>query len=76
MNVNLILGLVFIVSGLFSLIASIKNWNFFFGSRKTRFIQRLVGRIGARIFYGLLGIVIIVVGILAILGNINLAADF
>ncbi len=76
MNTNWILGGVFIASGLFSLIASIKNWNFFFQGFKTRWITSIIGRNGARIFYGILGIAIIIVGLLAFIGRIDLASDF
>ncbi len=76
MNTNWILGAVFIASGLFSLIASIKDWDFFFRSLKTKWIANIIGRNGARAFYGILGFVLIIVGVLAFLGTVDLAADF
>ncbi|QWX84602.1 immunity 17 family protein [Cellulophaga sp. HaHaR_3_176] len=76
MSNDWIFGLVFIASGLFSLIASIKDWNFFFGSIKARLLVSIVGRNGARILFGVLGFVIIIVGILSILGKVDLASDF
>jgi len=71
-----IFGVVFIVIGLFSLIASIKDWNFFFGSLKTRFLISIIGRNGTRIFFGILGSIIIVVGVLSLLGKVDLASGF
>ena len=76
MENNWIFGVVFMLIGLFSLIASIKDWNFFFGSLKAKWVVNIIGRNGTRILYGILGIVIIIVGILAILGKVDLASDF
>jgi small neutral amino acid transporter SnatA (MarC family) len=61
---NLIVGILVILSGLFSLISSIKNWNFFFENTRARFIVRILGRTGARIFYGILGSALVLMGIL------------
>lgn len=47
------------VGGAFSLIASIANWDFFFNSRKAAFFLSVLGRKGARIFYGALGALLI-----------------
>ncbi len=76
MNTNWILGAVFVVSGLFSLIASIKDWDFFFRGSKARWIVNVIGRNVARMFYGILGFALIIVGVLAFFGRIDLASDF
>lgn len=55
--------------GLFSVLAGVFNWDFFFNSRKARLWIRLFGRGGARIFYILLGILIIVLGIFSQVGR-------
>ncbi len=55
---------------------SIKDWDFFFKARKTRWITNIIGRNGDRVFYGILGIALIIVGLLAFIGKIDLASDF
>ena len=57
--------ILFILAGAFSILASVKNWDWYFNNRKARPFVRIFGRTGARIFYGLLGIFIIVVGVVA-----------
>lgn len=42
--------------GLFSLIGSLLNWDFFYNHRKARRFVNVLGRTGARIFYAILGI--------------------
>ena len=59
---NILFTLVLVLSGLFSLVASICNWNFFFENRKAYLFVKLFGRNGARVFYGLLGLALIVAG--------------
>ncbi|MDR1880600.1 MAG: immunity 17 family protein [Tannerellaceae bacterium] len=55
--------IVFVVAGLFSLVASIGNFDWYFSSRKASGIVQWFGRTGARIFYGLLGLLLIVCGV-------------
>jgi small neutral amino acid transporter SnatA (MarC family) len=43
-------------AGVFSVLASILNWDFFFESRKAQTFIKLFGRNGARIFYIILGL--------------------
>jgi small neutral amino acid transporter SnatA (MarC family) len=50
------------LAGCFSLLGSIFNWGFFFESRKAELFLKLLGRKGARIFYALLGMVLIFMG--------------
>ena len=50
---------LFAIAGVLSLLASICNWNWFFTARNTQFIVRNVGRKKARLFYGLIGIVML-----------------
>lgn len=64
MSENLIIGILIILSGAFSLISSLKNWDFFFNHSRARFLVRIMGRTGARIFYGLLGSALITGGLL------------
>lgn len=57
---------IIILSGMFSILGSVFNWDFFFNSRKARTFVNLIGRNGARIFYAVLGIVLIIVAIILI----------
>ena len=50
---------IFAVVGLLAIGASIFNWDWFFQSQNTRFIISNVGRKQARLFYALLGILMI-----------------
>lgn len=54
-NKELIITIITIVSGTFSIISSLFNWDFFFESRKAEFFIKIFGRNGSRIFYTLLG---------------------
>ncbi len=76
MNANWIFSGIFLLTGLFSLIASILNWDFFFNARRSKWLVNIIGRNGARIFYGILGIVLIIVGLLSIVGKVDLASGF
>ena len=49
-----------ILGGLFSIFCSVMNYNWFIESGKARFLLKLFGRTGTRIFYVLLGIIIII----------------
>jgi small neutral amino acid transporter SnatA (MarC family) len=62
---------VFILAGLYSLAGSIFNWEWFFSSRRGSVLARLIGRTGARIFYGLLGLLLVGVGAAGVLGLIE-----
>ncbi|MDH6306876.1 hypothetical protein M2459_003497 [Parabacteroides sp. PF5-5] len=55
---------IFVLAGLFSFVSSLLNFDWYFNSRKAATVVRLLGRGGARIFYGLLGLGLIVAGIL------------
>lgn len=59
-------GLIFILLGAFCLAGAVFNWDWFMGSGKARFFSRLFGsRSGGRMFYGLLGIGLVIFGLLA-----------
>ncbi|MDH6356193.1 immunity 17 family protein [Parabacteroides sp. PF5-9] len=60
-----LLGVIFVLAGLFSLIAAVCNFEWFFTHKKTQSLVKLMGRGGTRIFYGILGLALIVCGILA-----------
>ena len=50
---------IFALAGTIALLASIFNWNWFFTTRNAQSIVRNVGRNRTRLFYGILGIIII-----------------
>ena len=50
---------IFVVVGLLAILASLFNWNWFFQSQNTQFIVNNVGRKRARLFYALLGLLMI-----------------
>jgi hypothetical protein len=52
--------LLLILCGLFSIVCALKDYDWFMNSRRAAFILRIFGRRGARVFYVLLGAVIII----------------
>ncbi|MBQ8224860.1 MAG: immunity 17 family protein [Bacteroides sp.] len=58
MNHYIIQG-IFAVAGVVALLAALLNWDWFFTSRNARLVVDNVGRRQARLFYGLLGLVLI-----------------
>ncbi|WP_336527761.1 immunity 17 family protein [Bacteroides acidifaciens] len=50
---------IFALAGTVSLLASLLNWDWFFTTHNAQTIIRNVGRNRARLFYGILGIIII-----------------
>jgi len=65
------IGMVMIAAGSFAICGAAFDWDFFMNSRKAQFWIMLLGRPGTRIFYGLLGAIVVVVGVLAMLGMIE-----
>ena len=55
-------GLFVIAAGVFSICGALFNWDWFMNHRKAQFFSRVLGRQGARVFYGALGTAIAVVG--------------
>lgn len=58
-----LLGLVVAGLGFFVLLGAAFNWDWFFSLRAPRMIESLLGRIGARIVYCLLGVLFVVMGV-------------
>jgi len=54
---------LFTAVGIFVLAAAALNWSFFMEHRKAQFVVGLIGRSGARVLYGLLGIAFIALGV-------------
>ena len=59
MVMNYIIQGIFVVVGLLAILASLFNWNWFFQSQNMQAIVRNVGRKRARLFYALLGLLMI-----------------
>ena len=66
------MGVLFIAVGIFGLCAACFDWDWFMNGRKARLVVSLVGRTGARVFYGLLGTGFVVAGALVMAGVIVL----
>jgi len=56
-------GILVILAGLFSILGAVMNWDWFIYSRKARFFVSILGRTGARVFYVILGVVLVGIGI-------------
>ncbi|MBO5014723.1 MAG: immunity 17 family protein [Bacteroides sp.] len=54
---------IFALVGFIAILASLFNWSWFFQSQNTQFIVKNVGRKQARIFYALLGALMIATAI-------------
>lgn len=65
------LGLVLVGCGIFSVCGAVFDWEWFINSRKAQFFVTIFGRTGARIFYGILGIAIAIMGALITLGIVK-----
>jgi small neutral amino acid transporter SnatA (MarC family) len=65
---ELFLNILFIVVGLFVLLVSIMNWDWFFTSTKAQRLISLIGRTGTRIFYAVVALLLILFGIGSITG--------
>ncbi|MBI9014975.1 MAG: immunity 17 family protein [Clostridiales bacterium] len=52
-----------ILLGVLCIVASILDWNWWFESRKVRFLTMIFGRKGTRILYGVFGLMFIGTGV-------------
>ena len=59
MIIHHIIQVIFLLAGITALLASLLDWEWFFTTENTRFIVKHVGRKGARITYGILGMLLI-----------------
>ena len=57
-------GFILVAVGLFSFAGGLFNWNWFMNTRRAKALVRAIRPAGARVFYMLLGIVVIVFGVL------------
>lgn len=61
------LFVIFILMGVFSLVAAAFNFNWYFESEGVMMFVRRFGRKGARIFYAALGVALLAGGVIGIL---------
>ncbi|MDJ0600834.1 MAG: immunity 17 family protein [Crocosphaera sp.] len=64
-------GLFIIAAGIFSVSGAVFNWDWYMNHRKARFFVNILGRGGTRVFYGILGLGLIVLGGLLLFGFIE-----
>ena len=64
-------GLILIGAGLFTIAGGALNWDWFMNSRKASFFVKTLTRNGARIVYGAIGAILVVIGVLILLGIIE-----
>ena len=67
------IGILLIAIGAFSLSGAYFDWEWFMNSRKARIIVMIFTRSGARIFYALLGVTLVTLGVLALTGIIEMS---
>lgn len=60
--------LVFV--GIFTLSGGVMNWQWFMNHRKARPFVRILGPMGARVFYALLGLVCVTFGLVLIIKHL------
>ncbi len=65
------MGWVIAASGAFAICGAVLDLEFFMNHRKAQVFLRLFGRNGTRVFYGLLGSALVVLGLLIALGIIE-----
>ncbi len=64
------MNIFFICAGIFGIAGALFNWNWFMNNTRARGIVDLVGREGARVFYGVLGVFLLITGVLMTLREV------
>lgn len=63
MAVHYIIQALFVFVGLLALLAALFNWDWFFTAQNTQFVVANVGRKQARLFYAVIGVLMIATGV-------------
>lgn len=63
-NLDRYLSLLIVAAGIFSFVCTFKGWDWYMDHPKTRFMTKILGRTGARVFYMILGACFAVFGLL------------
>jgi threonine/homoserine/homoserine lactone efflux protein len=58
-----IIQVIFLITGIIALLASLLNWEWFFTTENTRHLVKKFGRKGARWIYGVIGVLLIAAAI-------------
>lgn len=69
---NIAVGLIIIACGAFAICGAVFDWDWFMNNYKARPFVKMFGRNGTRIFYAVLGGFIAVLGVLVIIGTLDL----
>jgi hypothetical protein len=64
-------GLIIVAMGIFSICGAAFDWDWFINHRKAQFFVAIFGRNGARVFYGILGVFLVVLGALVTFGIVQ-----
>jgi hypothetical protein len=67
---SVLVSLLSIGAGAFCLAASFQNWDWFFNNWRARIVSSIFGRNGARIFYGVLGGFLVLLGLFVGIGSL------
>ena len=63
MAVHYIIQALFVLVGLLALLSALFNWDWFFTAQNTQFVVANVGRKQARLFYAVIGVLMIATGV-------------
>lgn len=63
MAVHYIIQALFVLVGLLALLAALFDWDWFFTAQNTQFVVANVGRKQARLFYAVIGVLMIATGV-------------
>ena len=63
MAVHYLIQALFVLVGLLALLAALFNWDWFFTAQNTQFVVANVGRKQARLFYAVIGVLMIATGV-------------
>ena len=70
-----LLAWILVGAGAFSICGGLFDWEWFMNSRRAQFWLKAFGRRGARIFYVVLGVVIVTLGSMMALGVLSSSSD-
>ncbi len=66
MTENIIVGTLFILIGAFCLACVFFNWNWYWSNSRAVKLVKMISKKGAQIFYGVLGIFLIIAGLITV----------
>lgn len=67
----IIVKTLLLIMGVYMLIGSIKNWDSLLTGRREALSEKVIGRMGNRIFYGFIGTLTIAIAIIMFFGDID-----